>query len=127
MGPVEARYKSFGRMLCLVVGPRGGISEDFTNLLQRFAHIGAERRWKEMGARSIKEARAVMLTKLRRNFGITGFRGYARLVMDRLGIALGDGKAAFKRRGYAMNAAKEWRDEYDRRAGPMGQGGFRHG
>ena len=70
---------------------------------------------------------AVMLTKLRRNFGITGFRGYARLVIDRLGIALGDGKAAFKRRGYAMNAAKEWRDEYDRRAGPMGQGGFRHG
>ena len=119
--------KSFGRMQCLVVGPRGGLSEDFVNLLKRFAHIGAERKWKEMGARSIKEARAVMLTKLRRNFGITGFRGYARLVIDRLGIALGDGKAAFKRRGYARNAAKEWRDEYDRREGPMGRGGYRRG
>ena len=91
-----------------------------------------------MGARSIKEARAIIHAKLIRNIGITGFRGYAclvmdrfrgyaRLVMDRLGIALGDGKKAYKRRGLARNAAKEWRDEYDRREGPMGRGSFRRG
>ena len=109
------------------VGAPRSQKRDFTYMIQRFAHIGAERMYMKMGARSIKEARGIILAKLIRNVGITGFRGYARLVMDRLGIALGDGKQAYKRRGRAQNAAKEWRDEYDRRAGPMGQGGFRRG
>jgi len=106
------------------VGPRGEISKDFESFIGRLAEVGAERIWKRMGARSIDEAKGVIKVRLTRTIGITGFRGYARLVMDRLGTVLGNGKRAAERRARARDAGKEWRDEYDRREGPMGAGGF---
>ena len=92
----------------------------------RLTEVGAERIWKTMGARSIKEAKAVIKVRLIRTIVITGFRGYARLVMDRLGTVIGDGKKAAERRAKARSAGMEWRDEYDCRAGPMGMGGFKN-
>ena len=126
MGPVQARFASFGRLQCFVVGPRGEISSDLESFIGRLSEVGAERMWKTMGARSIKEAKAVIKVRLIRTIGITGFRGYARLVMDRLGTVVGDGKKAAERRAKARSAGMEWRDEYDRRAGPIGMGGFKN-
>ena len=74
MGPVQARLASFGRLQCFVVGLRGEISSDLESFIGRLSEVGAERMWKPMGARSIKEARAVIKARLIRTIGITGER-----------------------------------------------------
>ena len=72
--------------------------------------------WRTMGARSVPEARGVIKGRLIRSFGITAARGYARLISDRLGIAIGDGKKASKRRAFARDQWQEMRQEYHRTA-----------
>ena len=122
MGPVEARFQSFGKPLTLVVGPRGEMSDDFEYLIRRFAEKGAERMWRRMGARSIKEARGVIKTRLYRSFGITAARGYARMIADRFGVVLGDGDAAYGRRSRSREAYTRWWDEYFRQFDPSSRG-----
>ena len=98
---------------------------DFKTMITRMAEIGAQHLWKDSGARSILEMRGVIKARMTRSFGITAFRGYARLISDRLGIAIGDGKKAYARRAFARDEFKEWREEYSRFHGPMGRGGYR--
>ena len=123
MGPVQARLESFGRVRSFVVGPRGGLSKDLKSFVALLAETGGERMWRRMGARSPVEARGVIKERVTRSLAITGFRGYARLIANRLGIALGDGKKARKRRLRARDEMKDWCDEYRRQFGPCGRAG----
>ena len=86
------------------------------------AAIGAERKWQRMGARSALEARAVIKGRLRRSVGITAVVAEAMLRSDRLGIVLGDGSAAAKRRKEAKTRFWSWRQEMARRGDPSSGG-----
>jgi hypothetical protein len=111
-GPMEARLEEFGPVLPLVFGPRGEGSKGVHFLIKNFAELGAERSWRGMGARSQIEGRACITASLRRSLGIAASRSAARLKSDRLGIALGDGKAAAKRRAYSSFRARSMWEEY---------------
>ena len=82
------------------------------------ADIGAERNWQKMGARTAAEARATIKGRLRRSIGITAVVAEAMLRSDRLGIALGDGEAAARRRRQAKTKFWSWREEMARRGPP---------
>lgn len=104
-GPVRQRLQQFGWIRGLVVGAFGETSSDVKDLIGELATIGAERCWRDMGARSQLEARGLLKAMLRESFGIEAVRGHARLKLDRLGVMSGDAAAAAKRR---HNARYGW-------------------
>ena len=112
--------EGFGRIQGLAVGPRGSVSKDLNKLIATIAQIGAERKWQMMGARNPLEARAVIKGRLRRSVGITAVVAEAMLRSDRLGIALGNGSRAAKRRMAAKTWFWRWRDEMFRQGAPVG-------
>jgi hypothetical protein len=103
-GPMAVRLAEFGKIKSLVMGTRGEASKDLLQLIGEMADVSGERCWREIGARSPKDARKYMLGVLRRKIGIASVTANATLKRERLGIALGDGKAAADRReGHAWN------------------------
>ena len=83
-GPLEREVRRYGRIDGLVFGAFGEASTDVEQLLQACAKIGAERHWREMGARKPEEAQDVLLAKYRRQIGVEAVRGHATLKLDRL-------------------------------------------
>ena len=90
MGPVESALDQYGRVRGLVVGAFGEISTDRDALIRDIGALGAARGWREMGAISVVEARAVLTARARRCIGIEAVRGHARLKIDRLASLSGD-------------------------------------
>ena len=117
MGPIEARLSAFGQVRALVVGPRAECSPDLHRLVDVMAEVGAVRSWRQMGARSVVEARGVIKTRVRRMIGINAARAGAVLKRERLGIALGGGKAAAGRRSSAFKARTMREERYDQQFG----------
>ena len=111
-GPMRLRLAGFGRVRSLVIGPRGEGSEDLHRLLDTIADVAAERKWRRMGARNPHEARAVIAARVYRSIGILSVREAAKMKRERLGIALGDGSAASRRRKRAGQFARTMREEY---------------
>jgi hypothetical protein len=93
-GPLRTRLEEFGHVLEFVVGPRGSISNDLRKFITKISLLGAERQWRHMGARSLKEAAGVIKARVLRHIGITAVIQEEYLRHDRLGRALGDDKAA---------------------------------
>lgn len=126
VGPFQARLEEFGRIEALVIGPRGSASKDVHALVDHIADVGTDLHWQSMGARSKIEARGVIRARLRRSFGICATRAAARLKISRLGIALGFGKAAAKRRADAHQNQRSMAEEYYQRFGPKAGFGGKH-
>ena len=124
-GPVQLRLQEFGKVKGLVFGPRGETSDEVEELVNKMAKKAAERQWRNMGARSAVEARGVVKARITRSLGIAAVRAAARLKLDRLGIALGDGPAAAGRRNKAHAKHRSWGFEYSQRFGPQGHSSAR--
>ena len=109
-GPVQTRLSEFGPIQGGVAGPRGSVSSGLHRVIEGIAEIGAERNWRAMGARSVLEARAVLINRVRRGIGIVATRAAARLMIGRLGVACGDGRKAAERRRNAKSYRRsfEW-------------------
>ena len=56
--------------------------------------IGAERKWREIGAKSVVDAVPIILRRMRRSIGITAVIAEQHLRATRLGIVLGNGDKA---------------------------------
>ena len=114
MAPGQSRRASSRSDGCtgsLVFGPRGESSKGRrAPHLARASEIGAERRWREMGARSISEAKAYIKFAMRRSIGITATRAEAGLVRERLGLLLSGAGAAAAR----MSSQKAWNERHNR-------------
>ena len=82
------------------------------------AAVASERKWRHMRARSALEAKGVIKARITRSLGIAAVRAAARLKLDRLGLALGDGHAAANRRSAAFARERSWAFEYSQRFGP---------
>ena len=96
----------------MVAGPRGSVSNDMHELIKEIAEVGAEQKWRTMGARSMEEARGVIKGALKRRIGITAARAAARLIIARAGIVRGDAKAAARRRNNRHNERRTAEDEW---------------
>lgn len=112
-GPVEQRLQSYGPVRGLVFGPRGESSNDVERLIQLSAEIGADRRWRELGARSKVEAKAFIARTMRESIGITAVRAFAMVKRECLGIMLGNAHAGAARRKTANQFAKELAQDYN--------------
>ena len=111
-GPVEQRLQSFGTVRGLVFGPRGESSKDVERLIQLCAELGADRRWREIGARSKVQAKAFIAHRMREDIGITAVRAFAMVKRECLGIMLGNSRAGAARRKTANQFAKELAQDY---------------
>ena len=113
VGPCGRKLDSFPRIEGFVVGSYGESSKDLLNLLREEAALGAQRCWRDMGARSADEAAGLLYTKLRRNLGIAIVRARARLLIDRVNLILaGNGaREAAQRRASNRFAWRQLRVE----------------
>jgi len=93
-GPIARRLKEYRRVKAFVVGPRAEMSRDLHSRINCISERAAEARWRGMLATDVIHAKGVIKTIL----GILGARANAECLEDRLGIMVGDGKAAFGRR-----------------------------
>ena len=118
MGPIQTRLDEFGPIRGLVVGPRGSASSGLHKLIGEIAEMGAERVWRKMGARSVLEARGILVNRIRRGIGIAASRAAATLMIERLGIARGDGKRAARCRRNANAAHRSMEEEHYFANGP---------
>ena len=84
----------------------------------QIAEVGAEISWRAMGARSVLEARSTLINHIRRTIGITASRAAARLMIERLGVARGDGREAAKRRRNADTSHRSFEREHYFANGP---------
>ena len=121
-GPLRTRLEQFGHVLEFCVGPRGGFSSDLRKFIKKISLLGAERKWRLMGARSLKEAAGVIKARITRSLAISAVIQEEYLRHDRLGRFLGDDKAATERRNTARAAHWTWRNEFGQRNGPRNDG-----
>ena len=106
-------------MCPLVIGPFGEINGDFDKLIVELANFGAEGSWRQMGARSLQEARACNRAFLRRSVGICATRQNAQLKERALGMVVGgvqSFKDAYARRAGSKSRADRSNAEYQRYA-----------
>ena len=113
-GPIARRIKEYGRVKAFVVGPRAEMSSDLHSLINCISERAAEVRWRGMLAIDVIHAKGVIKTMITNSLGILGARANAECLEDRLGIMVGDGKAAFGRRRSADAANREAYEEYSR-------------
>ena len=131
-GPVLRKLQEYGRVCPLVIGPFGEINGDFDKFIVELANFGAEGSWRQMGARSLKEARACNVAFVRRSVGICATRQNAQLKERALGMVVGGVKSfkdAYARRAGSKSRADRSHAEYVRyamhgnRSPPTGFGG----
>ena len=84
VGPVEAKLRSYERVLPLVFGAYGETSAGMEQLLQTLAELGADHHWRAMKAKNPEQAKGAVAWLLRRRWGMTALRENARLKLDRL-------------------------------------------
>ena len=100
------------------MGSEHDISPDFKWLFDFLAGKAAEKRWREMGARSVMEAKTVFRTSYRRQIGIALERSSSQLTFDRLNLVLyGPSNDAGRQRAYEAHS-QNMEEEYYNRHGP---------
>lgn len=77
-GPILRHLRSFGRTRGLAFGAYGEASSDVHDLLSAAATQQAERVWREAGARSAAEMRALLIGRARRRMGMAAVQAFAR-------------------------------------------------
>jgi len=112
-GPIARRLKEYARVKAFVVGPRAEMSSDLHSLINCISERAAEVRWRGMLATDVITAKGVIKTMITNCPGILGARANTECLEDRLGILLGDGKAAFGWRKSEGAANREAYEEYN--------------
>ena len=106
-GPVGLKLASHGRVRGLVCGAFGEGSPDLHKLCNKLAEVLATTRFEDLGATSVKSAKARAFRYVFRTVGIEMMRGTAALRQLRMGTILAGNastKAAASRRKWARNA-----------------------
>ena len=97
-GPVEAKLAEYGRARSFVFGAAGELSPDLMQFVADAAEMGAAKSWREMGARSVLEARGLLKKMALETLGIAAVRANARCKLDRAATALGGDEGSEARR-----------------------------
>ena len=135
-GPVRQVLNYHGRVRGLAFGTWGEASREVHELAAQLADIAAERTWREIGAQSVKLARAHYKSATLRTWGIAAVRHAARQKLHRLELmgmggspasaSLGIGSRHHRRHARSSTAfdytagpeAGSWAREYRSFAGP---------
>ena len=126
------RLRSFGRTRGLVFGAYGEASADVHTLIGSAAEAQASQVWREAGARSASEMRAVLIGRMRRRVGLATVQAMARHRLARVpyvGVSHAVVQARAQRR--VMHTGSAWvhdaQDIYLDLATYQGGGGGGHG
>lgn len=92
VGPVLSALRAFPPVRGMVFGAYGEASKDIHTILHVAAEARARRDWKTMGSRNLAEALSVVVSTLRRRWGLAAVREYARLRLNRLCYVGGSGR-----------------------------------
>ena len=84
VGPVLSALRAYTPVRGLVFGAYGEASPDVHSLLYAAADQAARTQWARLGARSHAEAHGSFVVSLRRHWGLTSLREYARLRLSRV-------------------------------------------
>ena len=90
------------------------MSSDLHSLINCISERAAEVRWRGVLATDFITAMGAIKTTITNSLAILGARANAECLEDRLGMMLGDGKAAFGRRRSADAANREAYEKYSR-------------
>ena len=113
-GPVTIRMREFGRIQGFVFGSWGEVSRDVSRFVDLLAETGATKIWRSIEkARSIKEVKGVIKTRLRRILGIAAVRTAQALKLNRLAHITGDFQRTQERSKRARKHFADYRAEYD--------------
>jgi hypothetical protein len=84
VGPLLSALRGYPAVRGIVVGAYGEASADVHHLMQAVSAVGAIRTWERNGARTCAEAQGILACTLRRQWGLTFVREYARLRLARV-------------------------------------------
>ena len=118
-GPLQNKLEQYGRVRGYVFGAHGEASADVSEFVSMLGEVGSERTWRDMGARSQREAASVIKSMARQAIGVEAARGAARLKLARIAVMSGDMNQAGSRRRQARFGHRA------RRAHRAGMNGFR--
>ena len=104
--PIADRLRQYGEVRGLTHGAYAEASPDVHHLTSALADSIARRVWRSWGAASVTEARAFVITRLRRIIGVTGARAMARHFLRRLPF-VGLSRADMDRRRRDMRRARD--------------------
>ena len=101
VGPLQQRLESFGKLICLVAGQYGEISQDFHSLLKDLAAFKGTYISHSEG-RPVSEAeRGLLLHQLRRGVSVSIITVQSSCLLSRLGHMAPGAREAAKRRAFA--------------------------
>ena len=103
---VMGALRALGPVRAAVWGNYGEASDDVHQLLDICADLASRARWRQLGARSVGEARGYFVQQLRRSWGLTAVRAFARHRLRRVQFVGAERRArAVQARGAAEG---EW-------------------
>ena len=135
-GAVSAALAGYGDVRALVFGTYGEASVDVHELLDIAADQAARDTWRFLGVRSSGEARGYYAARLRRSWGVTIVREFARHRVGRVscvgaprrrGARAVRAQAAGMREGWDMRSAAEFSAHAGRVSGAFAGQGARRG
>ena len=75
---MRSTLRALGPVRAAVWGNYGEASDDVHQLLDIVADLASKKAWRQLGARSVAEARGYFVQQLRRSWGLTAVRAFAR-------------------------------------------------
>ena len=103
-GPIGTAARAYGRIEILGCGPFAEATPDSHAFIKRVATAAANDGWREMGARSALEARAVLITRTRQRLGVAFARATAEFTLRQLRFELGLSNRSARRSGTQRRA-----------------------
>ena len=102
-GPVEEKLKSFGDLICLVVGQFGDCSQDLQDLIIRFAEEKVKNVTRSGGAPLPEWKLSLILQKYCRRLSVCSIRAQSACLLSRLGQFSEGARLAAQRRATFMS------------------------
>ena len=110
-GPLVARLRGFGDLLCLVVGAWGDCSADLHALVQTCAESRVEHLCRSTGRPELEGQLSVIVSQYRRLLSSCMVRAQAQCLLSRVGVISPQAREAGRRREVAGRVERELREE----------------
>ena len=110
-GPLVRRLRSYGKLLHLVAGPWGDLSEDFHELLWLFAQSRANKQARAAGSQVTPGMLGKLVGEVRRSFSVEVVRLHAKCLLERIQLMQPQARVAVQNRRLAVRREERRRQE----------------
>ena len=110
-GPQVLRLRSYGKLLHLVAGPWGDLSEDFHELLWLLAQSRANKQARAAGSQVTPGMLGKLVGEVRRSFSVEVVRLHAKCLLERIQLMQPQARVAVQNRRLAVRREERRRQE----------------